>query len=114
MANEKVETSNERIGRRMVEVWASTVDALLQQWLEQGKREDRLGMAITSAKLAQVGFMMTRFFKQVCEEFCDGDTEVKAARQAIEQVDAMIRRAMAAAGVGEPRPSVQKETSGLN
>lgn len=101
MANEKVETNTERLGRRMVEVWASTVDALLQQWLEQGKAGDRLGMALTSAKLAQVGNMMTRYFKGVCEDFCEGETEVKAARQAVEQVDAMVRRAMASAGIGQ-------------
>lgn len=100
MADEKVENPSHRVGRRMVEVWASTVDALLQDWLEQGIRGDRLGMALTSAKLAQVGYMMTRFFKEVSGNFCEGETETKAANQAISQVDAMVRRAMAAAGVG--------------
>ena len=101
MANEEVESSTTKTARRMVEVWASTVDALLQQWLEQGKASDRLGMALTSAKLAQVGHMIEKYFKEVSETFCEGPTECKAANQAIEQVDAMVRRAMEAAGVGK-------------
>lgn len=98
MASEKV--NHAETARKMIEVWASTTDALLQDWLEKGNSEDRLGMGLTSAKLAQLGMMMSSYFKDVCEEFCEGPTETKAANQAIAQVDDIIRRAMANAGVG--------------
>ena len=99
MASEKV--NHAETARKMIEVWASTADALFQDWLEKGNAEDRLGLGLTSAKLAQLGTMMANYFKDVCEEFCEGPTEVKAANQAIAQVDDLIRRAMASAGVGK-------------
>lgn len=87
------------IATRLIEVFASTADALLQDWLDKGKANDRLGMALTSVKVAQLGLMLTNYFKAVGEDLLDGNTEVKAAQQAVVQLDTMVRRALAAAGV---------------
>lgn len=84
----------------MVQVWASTADALLQDWLEKGKANDRLGTALASVRIAQLGLMLTNYFKEVGEEFLRGDTEVKAAQQAVAQLDTTVRRAMNAVGIG--------------
>lgn len=86
--------------KRMVEVWASTTDALLQEWLEKGEANDRLGAAIASVRLAQLSLMMMNYFKEVGENFLQGETEVKAAQQAVRLMDTTVRRAMAAVGVG--------------
>ena len=110
MATEEVEKQKyAKTASSMIEVWASTIDALFQQWLEQGNNEDRLGMTLTSFRLAQVSMMMMEYFRRVGQDFVEGDTEVKACRQAVEHTDTMVRRAMAAAGVGSPE-SVSVET----
>jgi hypothetical protein len=116
MATEEVteDTKATKAATKMVEVWASTMDALLQQWLEQGKAEDRLGMALTSYKLAQLGLMVMRYFQQVGSEFIEGPTEAKAARQAVEQLDEMVRRAMKAAGIGAGEQASQESDPSLN
>lgn len=107
MANEEVGSDASKIARRMIEVWTSTLDALMQEWLEKGDDDDRLGVAIASAKLSQTGAMMSAYFRNLCEELCTGKTDLKASNQAIGQVAAMITRAMEASGVG------RKETPGL-
>lgn len=101
MASEEAMTKAESvlIATRLVEVFASTADALLQQWLEQGQANDRLGMALTSVKIAQLGLLLTNYFKAVGEDFIDGQTELKAARQAVKQLDDMVRRSLTQAGV---------------
>lgn len=111
MADEKVKDYG-AIATKMVEVWASTIDALLQQWLEQGKSEDRLGLTLTSFQLSQVGLMLMNYFRRVGEEFVHGETEMKAGRQAVEQIEGMVRKAMDAAGIGAPgRASVETDPS---
>ena len=112
MAGEKVDHT--KVAERMICVWASTIDSLMQQWLEQGKRDDRLGMTITSFKIAQVSMMMQRYFQNVGQEFVEGPTEVKACIQAVEQADTMVRKAMAAAGVGPTVPVTMENDPSVN
>ena len=110
MADEEVKDDHAKTAERMIEVWASTVDALLQQWLEQGRVNDRLGVAITSFRLSQLGLMLMNYFKMVGQEFISGPTEVRAAEQAVEHMDTTVRRAMAAAGIGKSFRQDQKTT----
>ena len=98
--NEKVVSDASKMARSVIEVWTSTLDALLQEWLEKGDSNDRLGVAIASARLAQTAAMMSAYFKNLCEDLCTGETDVRASNQAIGQVTAMITRAMEANGVG--------------
>ena len=95
-----------KLARAVVGVFASTMDALLQEWLEKGEADDRLGMAIVSARLAQAGHMLTYHFKGIGEGLLDGDTEVKAANQAVQQTGEMLQRALkvAAGGAVGARP----------
>ena len=113
MASKEVDRTTQ-VATKMVEVWASTVDALLQKWLEKGKANDRLGLALTSYQLAQVALMMMRYFQEVGEQFIDGQTEAKAAAQAVDQADTMIRRAMKAAGIGSSEQASVETDPSLN
>ena len=45
--------------------------------------------------------MMTRYFKEVGQEFIEGPTELRAAREAIVQTEYAVRKALADIGVGE-------------
>lgn len=120
MADEKVgpkaDEKTLKLTRDMISVWASTLDALLQQWYECGKNEDRLGMALTSVRLAQVGHMLTAYFKDVGQEFINGKTELKAAREAISHADYQLRKQLADVGIGEqpkrPAPVVMERDDG--
>lgn len=95
----------------MVEVWASMTDALLQEFLEKCTTGDRLGSALISVKLAQLGYMLMNYFKEVGESFIDGETELKAARQAVKQLDLAVRRAMESAGMGKTLSEADEDPS---
>lgn len=101
----------------MISVWASTLDTYLQQWYECGKNEDRLGMALASVRLAQVGHMLTRYFKDVGEEFVQSKTELKACREAIAHADYQLRKSLHDIGIGEkpelPKPVVMESDEGV-
>ncbi len=71
--------------KHMVEVWASAADALLQEWYAKGLDNDRLGTALASVRLAQLGLMMTTYFKEVGQDFLEGETELRAANEAVKQ-----------------------------
>lgn len=88
--------------RELVEMWASMTDAFLQEWLAKAAAADRLGSVIASIKLAQLGRMIELYFKDMGKEFIQSPTELKAARQAVEQVHAQVAARVAAFHGGEP------------
>jgi hypothetical protein len=100
MADEEVTDSvHTAKARKMVELWASTVDALLQEFLEKGQAEDRLGTAIVSVRLAQVGLMMQWYFQECGETLLSGKTELAAATQAVRHMQQTVKRSLQQIGV---------------
>ena len=83
------------LARKAVEFWASSVDAMLQFWLEAliGSGNSTHAKAIACARLAQLAMCMHNFFAAGAQYLCDGDeTTTEAARTAAKSVHAMCNK----------------------
>ena len=74
--------ANEARAEKMIRVFASSIDAALQEWLAKGRDDDRLGTVISSMRVAQAGAMMSQYFQDIAERFIHGPTEIRAANEA--------------------------------
>ena len=100
--------------RKRVEFWASTMDALLQDFLEKATKNDRLGTIVASARLAQLGSVISQEYKANCSNLIDSDTELKVGQQACAGVIEMVNRNGAQCGLSKkvaPDASISPDRS---
>ncbi len=91
MADGKVDPDKyDEMAVKIVEVWASTIDAFLQEFITKGRANDRLGCTIACARISQAGRMMSEDFLAVAKSFIESETELKAAANAATQTITMI------------------------
>lgn len=96
MANEEVSkrASEQAEGilkaKKMLETWASILDAALQEWFAAGVVNDRIRTAVASVKVAQVGTMLMAQFKDLGENLLESETELNAARRAVSLTHKMV------------------------
>lgn len=101
MASKEVSEQGRDTTKKMVEVWASAMDALLQELMAAGESNDKLAAGIATTKLALLGSMMMVYFKKLSGAFIESPTEQRAAREAAERLGNTVVKAMKAAGVGQ-------------
>ncbi len=92
MASEEVAVRDGEILRRRVEFFASTLDALLQDYLEKACANDRLGFIVACARLSQVSHSLYTEAKANCEGLIDSATEMKVATQAAQHAVDLVNR----------------------
>ncbi len=85
--------------------WASIIDSQLQDFLEKGAVNDHLGAAIAAVRLSQAAMMLSKYFQEVGTDLVSSDTELKAARQAVEQMHDTVKNRIAEALGTTPQAS---------
>jgi hypothetical protein len=98
-----------------VELWASTLDALLQEMVAKTKANDTLGAAVAAARLAQYGTMCDQYFRAIAEGLAASETDLKALNQGMRLIrDSFQQRLNALNGKDEPVSSGPAKSSLLN
>jgi hypothetical protein len=84
----------------MVRVWASAVDSHLQAFLDCAAKNDVAGTGLACARMAQVGNMLSYYFKQAAEELLHGPTMERAAKEAISSTSKVLADKLEQARLG--------------
>ena len=77
---------------KRVRYLASMGSAFLTDFLAKTKANDRLGILIAAARLAQFGACVEEEYLYICNNLIDGPTETKAANQAAAKVVEMVNK----------------------
>lgn len=78
--------------KRLCETWASIVDAQLQDFLTKGSVNDKLGAALAAFRLSQAAKMLSDYFKEIGGDIISSETELRACREAVEQMYELVRK----------------------
>lgn len=83
-------------------MWASLYDAILGDLVLKSSAGDRLGVAISSIRLAQLSSCCLQFFRGCTQELVSGETDARACNQAAEKmVELVLSRLEKVFGPGE-------------
>lgn len=90
MADETKLAKYEGAAMHRTRFWASTADAFLQDFLAKAKANDRLGLIVAAARLAQLANSMEQEYTASVHEFIESSTECKVAQQQCTMVVKMV------------------------
>src|SRR4051812_28145602 len=98
---------------QVIELFASTTDAFLQELKEalNASPENTRGVAIISARLAQLGRVYENYFKGASAYACADEDDLKAANVAVKQTGEMLMRRLEELGAIVQVNSVHKQPS---
>ncbi len=113
MASEK-ELKNAAASRKRIEFLASCADQFMQDFIKKAAEDDKLGAIIASARLAQLGAVLTAEYEVACNQLVDSATEKRVADQAAEAVVTMVNanaEACKALRGDEPSPAEKSSSN---
>lgn len=97
--------------QKLVETWASIVDAGLQDFMAKGKVNDRQGAALAALRLYQAAKMLSGYFQEVGCDMLNTEAEVATAKEAVEQMYETVRKRIDVA-LGSPTFAPAAEVGG--
>jgi hypothetical protein len=82
----------EAAAKKRAEFLASCIDSFLQDFLDRGAANDRLGTIIAASRLAQMGQVLVEEFQANANQLIEGTTDVVAATRAAKIVLDMVNK----------------------